>query len=79
MLQTAREFGFNHPYGPALCWPTANVHYGCKILKKYLLTYGPVDGIRKYNGSIKNPDTLVYYENIQSHLESGRYLEILDG
>lgn len=76
MLQTARESGFSHVYAPALCWPTANIYYGCKILARNLKKYGIVNGIRRYNGSLDNSDTLIYYENVQSHIETGRYLEI---
>jgi hypothetical protein len=77
MLQTAREHGFGEPYGTALCNPTTNIEYGCKILAGYLRKYGAVDGVRRYNGSLKNLDTEVYRLKIESHLTSGRYLLIL--
>ena len=77
MLQTAREHGFSEPYGTALCNPATNIQMGCKILAGYLRKWGPIDGVRKYNGSLKNPDTEAYRLKIEGHLTSGRYLLVL--
>lgn len=78
MGQVAREFGFDHPYLPALCWPTYGIHYGCKALASYIKKFGLVRGIRRYNGDINSNDTLIYYEKIQLHLDNKVDLEILD-
>jgi len=77
MGQTAREYGFAEPYLASLVWPVANISLGCKILQDKLRKHGAIDGIRAYNGSINNPDTEKYRLEVEDHLKTGNYKEVL--
>lgn len=77
MGQTAREMGYGEPYLSALVNPEVNIHYGTKYLASRLRRFGAIDGVRAYNGSIKNPDTEKYRIEVEGHISSGAYKEIL--
>lgn len=78
MGATARDFGFKGESLGLLFLPWINIEYGCKVLSNYIKRTGSeFNGVRMYNGSLKNPSTLAYAEEVFSIFNQRKYKEKL--